>query len=132
MIAILTACTVLAGQAWAEVVAECVFSSRADISEVVSLDGHAYRVSRTGQGLVLEARYADGRWLDHGALEAVEAAPFRVFTHWPDARSTTADMVEVLTIHESGNASLLVHHGRWGNPSQYQRAWVLQGSCSAD
>jgi hypothetical protein len=108
---------------------ECLFDRLSTVQGLDQLDGHAFRVVPTSAGLTLEQRYADGTWLPHGEVVETVTPDFVVYQHLPPAEG---GVVSVLTIHRSGSASLMTHHGSFGNATlQYRRAWLYHGECTA-
>lgn len=110
----------------------CHFTTRSDVERTIKLSGPAYAIRREGDSLILEARMRDGRRHPFGTVIPMASDEFTVYLHIPEADTGSSGAVMILTIHESGKASLVQHHGSWGNLSQDQRAWTYQGDCSND
>jgi hypothetical protein len=107
---------------------DCTFHMRSTISENQKLTGSRFRVREDYGVLQLEQRYADGKWRLLGEVQRFDRPGFIVFLHLPvggryEGRS------RMLTVHQSGNGSLAIHHGSAGGGSQIKRAWLYQGAC---
>ncbi len=111
---------------------QCSFTTRSSVDGTIKVHGATFRVRREGDQQVLEAGFSNGGWYAYGRVFQVPADEFTIYLHVPGTDEELGAMVELLTIHESGRASLLMHHGSWGNLSQYQKAWTYQGECSVD
>lgn len=123
LVAGLFACLGQAGSA--EMV--CVFDTLSTISGNINVD-HGFRVRRYSTGHVLEQRYAGGTWHNVGAMERFDRPGFTVFLHLP-TEGYEVGRSQLLTVHQSGRASLAIHHGSMGNSTQIRRAWLYQGEC---
>jgi hypothetical protein len=124
VISILIACL---GQATlAEV--ECSFNTRSSIEGNVWLGDHGFRVHEFGTELYLERRLADGSWLHMGTVQRFDQPEFIVFRNSPSS-GPLAGRPLMLTVHQSGNGSLAIHHDSLGNALQFQRAWLYHGNC---
>jgi hypothetical protein len=106
------------GEAKADV--QCVFDSRSTQEGLEGLDGHAFRVSGTSDGLELEARAADGTWLSWGQVERTNLPEYLVFQRYPRLQG---DNPSTLTIHKSGRATLLLYVDPY-------RTWLHYGECA--
>lgn len=107
----------------------CSFDVRSTIDGNQSLSDYGFRVRDIGDVLQLEQRYADGMWYGLRPVQRFDSPGCIVFLHLPtggpyDGRS------RMLTVHQSGNGSLAIHHGSAGGGSQIRRAWLYQGTCS--
>ena len=106
----------------------CTMTVRSTIESIDGLDDHGYRIFGVAGGYELQQRSADGSWFSQGIYALSEQQEFTVFTHIP-GMDENAPSVSILAIHQSGRASLTTHFGSWGNTSQYQKAWLIQGVC---
>lgn len=120
----IVATMLIAAPASAEV--NCAFSLRSTFEGVDHLDSHKFRIALSGDDLALEQRFADGSWHSLGSVQRNSGPEFTIFQLVPEQSNGVAS---VLTIHLSGSASLVQHHGRTGNAQQLERAWLYHGSC---
>lgn len=107
----------------------CSFNVRSTINGNERLSGHGFRVREVSGVLRLEQRYADGSWEDMGTVQRFDRPGFTVFLHLP-IEGPYEGRVRMLTIHQSGNGSLTIHHGSVGGGDQIKRAWLYQGECT--
>lgn len=107
---------------------ECLFHVRSTINGNERLSGSRFRVRDVNGTLRLEQRFADGLWYDFGNMMLIIRPGFRAYVHWPDDGPYDG-RARMLTVHQSGNGSLAIHHGSAGGGSQLNRAWLYQGTC---
>jgi hypothetical protein len=106
----------------------CAFDTLSTIQGNINVD-HGFRIRQDSSSPLLEQRYADGSWHDMGMVERFDRPGFIVFLHLP-VGGHEVGRSQMLTVHQSGRASLAIHHGSMGNSSQIRRAWLYQGECS--
>jgi len=125
--ALLVATLVCVGQgSLADVV--CSFHTLSTINGNDRLADHGFRVRDVNGVLRLERRYADGLWYDLGTMRRFNRPGFRVFLHLP-SQGPYMGRTRMLTFHQSGIGSLVIHHGSFGGGSQIQKAWLYHGTC---
>ena len=91
----------------------CSFQIRSTIEGNDKLSDHAFRVRFDGHARTLEQRYGHGSWHSHGEVQRVDRSGFTVFVHLPTS-GPTQSQAQMLTVQDSGTASLAIHHGRTG------------------
>ena len=109
---------------------DCVMTIQSTVAGNYNLADHKYRIRKALDGYELSQRMADGSWMIYGIYQESKAEEFDVFTQLTNSVDD-APLVSMFSVHASGNAALVTHHGSWGNTEQYEKAWLIQGTCKA-